>query len=239
MTAPLSLGPFFLVPTLSTRTLDQPYYVRDKQNWAVEQERQRHSQAIYSVGEYSMFALMWHLEDHLAGLVGRCTVCYIAAGRIAEAYGQSTRNKCPNCFGTTFEGGYKALIVRPTIWGDTDEDEKHDRRGVVTPNDVQVETTPDFRLRQMDYVFRIDGTRWQMRVPQRVTLRTGYGHPYQSTTNLTYNHQRASQEDKDSVAFLIPPSEAELSLILGRGRYSPETFADVEVIRAPLIPEGE
>lgn len=217
----------------------QPYYVRDFQDWAVEQERMNHIQALYTVGEYAAFVLMWHLEDHLNGLVARCSSCYVSAGKIAEAYGQVTKNRCLTCFGTTFEGGYKAFIVRPTIWSDTDEDEKYDRRGVVNPNDVSIETTPDFRIRQNDYCFRQDGTRWQMRVPQRVTLRTGFTHPLQSTTNLTYNHQRASQEDPDSVAFQIPPDTATLRTVLSRGARFPEDWADIEVIRAPLIPVGE
>lgn len=217
----------------------QPYYVRDPQAWAVEQEHLRHNQAIFQVGEYAMFALMWHIADFTLGLVGRCNRCYIGYGKVAEAYGQASKNKCTDCFGTTFEGGYKALIVRPAIFSDTDQSETMDRRGVMHPDDVDVESTHDFRIRNGDYVFRADGTRWYLRTPQRVTLRTGFGYPGQASTGIGYNLARASLEDPDSVAYLIPPPPLDVVNTLRTGRFVPEDFANVEVIRGPLIPAGD
>lgn len=222
----------------------QPYYVRDTQPWAVEQEHLRHNQAVYMVGEWVMFALLWHLEDFQNGLVPRCHRCFPtgadeAQAAIQDAYEQPEQNRCPYCFGTTFEGGYKALIVRPAILSDTDESETFDRRGVVHPDDVDVESTTDFRVRSGDYMMRANGTRWFLRVPQRITLRTGFDYPSQSASAIGYNHARASQEDPTSVAFLIPPTPAEVAAILSRGARVPASFADVEVIRAPLIPTAK
>lgn len=222
----------------------QPYYVRDIQPWAIEQERMHHNQAVWTVGEYAMFVLMWHLEDFEAGLVRRCPKCYGTTAndsvkkKIAETYNQPEEHRCPVCFGTTFEGGFKAQIVRPAIFSDADEDEQKQARGVTNPQDLSVESTTDFRVRSGDYVFRATGDRYQLRVPNRVTLRTGFAVPHQSEAAIGYNHARANQESETSVAYIIPPSTASLEQLLIRGARVPEDFSSIEIVRAPLIPKG-
>jgi len=214
--------------------LAQPYYVRESQRFAVDQERQRHSQALYTLGEYTMFCLMWHIQDYENGLVGKCPLC--SESPYAEAYKQPERNKCPNCFGTTFDGGYKALIVRPAIFSDTDEGQAYQARGVVNSDDLDMESTPDFRVRSGDYCFRSTGDRFFLRVPQRVTLRTGFATPFQRTMAVGYNHARASMEDPSTVSYLIPPATQDLTTILSVHATEPVSFSQFEVIRAPLIP---
>ena len=219
-------------------------YVRDRQPWAVEQERMRHNQALFTVGEYAMFALMWHLRDFHNGLVDRCPRCWEDEGsrehEIAKVYQQPLQTKCPVCFGTTFDGGYKALIVRPTIFVDTDPDEALVPRGIVNPDEVDVETTVDFRIRTGDYVFRATGDRWRLRVPARTTLRTGFGTPFLSNSGISYNNARAGLEEPvASVAYKIGPDKAGLrSILTMRSRY-PIDFSSYEEIRAPLIPEED
>lgn len=212
----------------------QPYYLREPQRWAVDQERQRHSQALYMVGEWTMFCLMWHLQDFENGLVGRCTHC--SSSRTATAYQQPERNMCTFCFGTTFEGGFKALIVRPALFGDTDEGQAFQARGVVNSDDLDMESTPDFRVRSGDYCFRATGDRFYLRVPQRVTLRTGFSTPYQRAMAVGYNHAHASLEDHSTVSYLIPPKSDDLQTILNVSSTSPVSFSAYEIIRAPLIP---
>jgi hypothetical protein len=224
-------GPNGLVPR--SRSTLQPYYLREPQRWAVDQERQRHLQALYTVGEWTMFCLMWHLEDFENGLVTRCSVCY---NRSSQAYKQGERNKCPDCFGTTFEGGFKALIVRPAIFGDTDEGQQYQARGVVDSDDLDMESTPDFRVRSGDYCFRSTGHRFYLRVPDRVTLRTGFATPYQRSMAVGYNHARASLEDRSTVSYTIPPVQDDLVQILSVAVTEPVSFAAYEVIRSPLIP---
>jgi hypothetical protein len=237
MPFPIPLPPPSNPPTPTSNPIpNSTYYVRDPQRWQVDQERMRHNQALWMIGEYAMFALMWHIEDFENGLVERCHRCYLSLDKVASTYGQPSVNKCPDCFGTTFEGGYKALIVRPAIFDDTDEGEKMDRRGVVHDDDLTVETTSDFRVRNGDYAFRQDGSRWYLRVPARITVRTGFEHPYQTTAAITYNNARAQLEDPTSVAYLIGPDKATLRTVLSLGRYTPEDFSAYEVIRAPLIP---
>ena len=215
----------------------QPYYVREIQDWAVHQEHMRHLEAIYSVGEWTMFALMWHILDFTAGRVERCNTCFVAYDVITEAYGQSSQNKCLNCFGTTFEGGIKAIIIRPTIFSDTDESERFDRRGTVHDDDVDIESTPDFRVRTGDYAFRIDGGRWQLKMPQRITLRTGFNFPDQESSAIGYNHARANLEDPTSVAYLIPPPQVDVKAILSQQSRWPIDFSEHEIIHGPLIPD--
>lgn len=216
-----------------------PYYVRERQDWAIEQERRRHNQALWYVGENTMFVLMWHLEDFQSQLVNRCPTCYESQGMIAEIYGQTDEYKCPDCFGTTFEGGFKAIIVRPAIFSDSDEGETKHSRGVIHPNDLSIDSTPDFRVRTGDYCFRQNGDRFFLRVPERITLRTGFGDPSQGGTAIAYNHANAAQEDPSNVSYMIPPAGDEVAAILSRISRVPRPWNSFEVIRAPLIPGGE
>jgi hypothetical protein len=217
------------------------YWARDRQHWAVEQERMRHNEALYQLGEYAIFALMWHLEDFTAGLVGRCQRCYLGdtsiESRISDAYGQGDQYKCPDCYGTTFEGGYKAIIVRPAIFSDVDKDQKAHSRGTVNSDEVDLESTPDFRIRTGDYCIRATGDRLYLRVPSRVTLRTGFGIPYQTTGAITYNHARAVIEDPENVAYMVPPDNRRALEILSVAVRYPTDMSRFETVRAPLIPE--
>jgi hypothetical protein len=206
----------------------------------------RHTQALYMVGEYAMFVLMWHNDDEIAGLITRCSECQVSGDaikdQVAAAYGQADQHKCPTCFGTTFEGGFKARIIRPAIFSDADEDEQKQAKGVMKPQDLSVESTTDFRVRSGDYVFRATGDRYYLRVPQRITLRTGFSVPHQSAMAIGYNHARASQEDRTSVAYDIPtgPEDAPpLEDLLTMGSRVPFDFDPYETIRGPLIPVND
>jgi hypothetical protein len=228
------------IPTQGSITV-QPYYVRQRQDWAVQQERQRHAQALYSVGEPAIFILMWHLVDFEAGLVTRCARCFnngtAIQNRIAAVYDQPTQNKCPDCFGTTFEGGYRAVIVRPTIFSDTDQNERTDKRATVHPDDVTVESVWDFRIMAGDYVVRADNTRWQLKAPQRLQLRSGFIHPQQTVDSVTYAPVRASYEEPTTVAYLIPPTAAGIiRSALMATRHFPADYSELEDVRGPLIP---
>jgi hypothetical protein len=209
--------------------------VRDTQPWAVVQENQRHDQAMFTLGEYAMFTLMWHVLDFEAGLVGRCLSCYVSQGKIAEVYKQPSKNKCLDCFGTTFEGGFKAQIIRPALFSDTNEEEAVDRRGVVHAQAASIESTSDFRIRKGDYCFRGDGTRWWLRGAQTVRLRSGFGYPSQAAEGLNINISQANLEDDEAVSYLIPPDDATLRSLLVLGSREPYDFSTYETIRAPLI----
>jgi len=218
------------------------FYVRAPQVWAVDQERYRHDQALWSLGEYSIFYLMWSLLDLEAGLVTRCLRCYGTGGTVdnrkAKVYNQPTINRCPDCFGTTYEGGFRARIVRPALWADNDEAEKPDRQGVVHPETTNVESTWDFRMRQGDYIIRADGSRWRLPVsPRRTTLRSGYDHPSQKDTAITYAQMQARLEEEGTVAYdLLPTSKIGIHTLLTQSSEFPRDFGSFEIIRAPLVP---
>lgn len=221
----------------------QPYHIQQTQDFAIEQERKRHAEALWHIGEYAIFFLMWHLLDFQQGLVTRCSRCWANTGkdaRIAAVYQQPKNNECPICFGTTFEGGYRARIVRPAIFADTDLDERIEKRGEVHPDNVSVETTWDFRIRPGDYVVRADNSRWRMRVPSRTTLRSGFGFPGQIGASLTYARIIAEREELTTVAYLLPPVDAEaVRNVVTQPARSPLDFAVFEDLRGPLIPRED
>lgn len=219
----------------------QPTWQRDVQRWAIGEERRRHVQALWQFGELAVFCLMWTAADEAAGLVVRCLRCFAnpslsTEDRISASYGQGNQYACTDCFGTQFEGGFRALIVRPAIFNDMDKGQTKGAKGVVQPGTLGIETTPDFRIRPGDYCFRSDGDRFQLRQPRRTTLRTGFATPWQADAAIDYNQLNAALEDPASVAYQIPPARSELAQVLGTYTRLPADFSWFEVIRAPLIP---
>jgi hypothetical protein len=228
-------------PFLPVQPNNQPYYVREVQNWAIQQERQRHIEAILWVGEPTLFLLLWKVEDYEAGYVARCPRCRLSDDslndRIEKVYQQPVQATCPYCFGTTFDGGVRAKVVRPAIFTDSNEIERKSARGVIYPESCVVESTDDFRARQGDYACRQDGSRWQLSQPNGIQLRTGYAHPAQANAALGYAQIPATRQDPSSVAFQIPPNDAELGGWLTSPQYWPTPANDM--VAGPAIPGGE
>ena len=245
---------------------NQPTWQKNVQRFAVVQERQRHAQALWTYGELAVFALMWRPEDIASGLAQRCTRCYLPAqavtglppgtvpppgwpttaaeAQISAAYGQGSQFRCTLCYGSQLIAagdsrvpGVRALLVRPAILTDTDQAQQRTARGVVNPGQVTVQTTPDFRVNALDYFFRSDGRRYQMKAPARTTLRTGFGSPWQEAAGISYNLAGASLEDpKGSVAYVMPPSREDLARVLGTYTRVPADYAWFEVVNGPLVP---
>jgi hypothetical protein len=87
-------------------------------------------------------------------------------------------------------------------------------------------------------MFRSDGRRYQLAVPARVTLRTGFATPWQATAGVSYNLMNATLEDPEaSVAYIIPPDMATLGRVLGTYTRLPASYAWAEQVNGPLIPE--
>jgi hypothetical protein len=216
----------------------QPYHLPDPHRYAIEQERKRHHDALYRFGEYAFFVLMWRVRDFEEGLVERCSLCYRSSGEVAEAYGQSVRHRCASCYGTTFEGGYKARIVRPTIWNDTGQTHRDSPRGeVITETATSIEAPADFLLRTGDYIFRGDGTRWQMASMGKTEISVGFETRTDQRNAVAFNFGRANLEDRSSVVYDIPPTEEALIAALDlRDPRHPQDFTSVEEIRGPLWP---
>ncbi len=180
----------------------------------------RHLQALDTYGEYSLFVLMWHPEDHAAGLVERCTNCFVAYGRVAEAFGQPSQHLCESCFGTTFEGGVKARVVSQAMWDTTGEAHTLGGRGEAVTRAASIQAGGDFVLRTGDYAFRGDLTRWYVRGPAPARIVTGFGVKAEGRNVVGYNYASANLEDRSSVAYIIPPTDSELELLLStHGRF--------------------
>lgn len=215
------------------------HWLPDPQRFAVDQERWRHDQAVYQHGEYVIFCLLWRIRDFQAGLVTRCSLCFVAGDKIAATYGQPTQERCVACFGTTFQGGYKALIVRPVMWNSTEETETESQRGITIVSKANVQTVSGFDVTNGDYIFRGDGTRWQLAVRDASDpLITGF--EMQGALNNMGTSMDATREDESSVAYMIPPSTYDVQRYLDVSRlHFPTDFSDLEVIRAPLLPGDE
>jgi hypothetical protein len=224
---------------------------RDPQRFAITQERERHVQALWQYGELAVFALMWTTLDAVAGMAQPCTRCNVDAAaqspeqQISAAYGQGSQFRCPLCYGSQYIAagtvkqypGLRALLVRPAVITDLDKAQQFANRGVVNTGTLNAESTPDFRVRNGDYMFRVSGDRFRLRVPRRVTLRTGFGSPWQQSTAITYNLAQAGLEDPTSASYIIPPDAPTLATWLGTYTRVPVSYAGLEVINGPLIPE--
>lgn len=207
--------------------------IYDTQEHALVQEQFHHEEALWRFGEYTIFVLMWTLADLNAGRTTRCTTCF-TSNDITEVYNQPTKRRCPDCYGTTFEGGYRARIVRPGIWEASDTESDESRRGQINTGSATVQTTMDFHWHSGDYAIRADNSRWQVGSLQSELLDTGF-EPSTARTALAYT-VRATLEDPSSVAYDIPPtSPADVALLARRLDRAPHLFADIEDVRGPLL----
>lgn len=216
------------------------YSLTQAQGWAVTQERMHHDQALYLLGEWCFFVLMWSQIDFEAGDVARCSRCWPDSDalehRLAEVYEQPRQNECPVCFGTSFEGGYRARIVRPSIVTDAEETAKLEKRGVIHPADTNVQTTADFRCREGDFMIRADGSRWSLTSIQRTMLRAGFAHASQEDEAVGLQ-MRATRQEDSTVAYKIPPlGRSLIRAVLAQPMHIPGSFIEHEDQRGELIP---
>lgn len=217
---------------------DQPHCLLwhpDHEGWAVEQMQARHNGVLWRFGEYSMFVLLWRIEDFNAGRVGRCQECMTPKGDIAEVYNQSFKTQCSTCYGTTFDGGFKAKIIRPALWDYSETTNKSDVQGEVERANTAVQSTPDFAMRTGDYILRADGTRWRVQSLSTNHLRTGFGFPDRAETIIGFNYGNVVLQDPASNAYAIQvPTDLSLILDVTNPRVMQE-FSRFEEIRGPLL----
>lgn len=215
------------------RKFSQPMLAQRPQNWASRLLGSSHEEALFAYGEYGIFTLMWRPEDYANGLVDHCPVCFEGTkGRQAAAWQQPTKRECPNCFGTTFEGGYRAQIVRPMLMSDRQTVVADMREGTTETDTMQFETTSDFTFTLGDYVIRADNTRYQCDTKPEIVVRTGFDDP-QSHESLN-SAATAHLEAKTSVAYLIPPTDPSPLLDIE----GPFTVSDVETLNLTIRPGG-
>jgi len=211
----------------------------DRQAWAIEQAQDRHNQVLWQIGEYTLFVLLWRIEDFEAGRVDRCPECY--EDPYADVYEQTFVTRCPTCYGTTFRGGFKARIVRPALWDFSEETNRVEAVGEVERANTAVQSTNDFAMRTGDYVIRSNGTRWRVQSLSTNHLRTGFGFPDRPGAAVGFNYGTVILQDESSQAYAVQlPADPEF--LDPRNPRSTVSFRRFEEIRGPLgngFPEPE
>lgn len=196
-----------------------------------------HDAALFKFGEWAMFVLMWRPQDEVAGRVTRCSICYEGEGRAARAYKQGAREKCPSCFGTTFEGGYRARVIRPALFTDHVRDSSDGPRGALATDSLTVDTTSDFTFHHGDYIFRAGNGRYQAEEKGVVTIRSGFGNP-DDLRSVAGTIAVSRLEDPASVVWMIPPEQTVVETILRRpiSEHLPPDLHSFEVTdRGPVL----
>jgi len=217
----------------------KPWWMAQNQPWAEEHIAASHVDALYRYGEFVMFVLLWHSDDYERGEVKRCPVC-IDGDPLSVGYDRSPSNDCPACFGTSFEGGYRARIVRPAIIGDRNvETRETQRAGQVTTETLSLQTTSDFYARTGDFMFRADGTRYQLSQMETQVVRSGFEHPGQEQSVGGLINTATLESNLSALAHRLPPTEAvvrttleqasmDRHLVVGTGRF--------DDVRGSLVP---
>lgn len=216
-----------------------PYQLPDPRRYAIDQERQRHNDALFRYGEYAMFVLMWTIRDFDEDRVDRCTRCFANTGlnqRIAETYKQPNQGACPVCFGTTFEGGFRAKVIRPSLWDFSEDADSQGRRGATISATAGVQSTADFQMHTGDYAFRADGTRWKLLSLSAHHMREGFEAPFSTTNIIAVNAGNFIKEPPTATSFTIPPTGDVLATLLDpQNPRFPVDYSANEIIRSPLL----
>jgi hypothetical protein len=185
----------------------------DANRYDVQQERQRHIEALYRYGEYAMFVLMWNLRDFEKGLVARCSTCHGVSNsvqdRIADVYQQAQQDRCPNCLGTTFEGGWKAKIVRPSLWDFGEDVDAEGRRGITISAQASVQSTHDFQMHSGDGIMRGDGVRWVVQGISTHHIRVGYEVPLSTRNIIAFNFGNVVRANETDAIYDVEPKNSE------------------------------
>lgn len=201
-----------------------PY--QNQHPYALAQEVQRHDDAVHWYGEMTAFILWWHIHDFEANLVARCSVCYTPLGDITEVYRQVPKQKCAGCYGTTFEGGYRAIIYRPAIWDTTRTDSRTEKRGDIVKATGTIQMASGFIARAGDTAVRSDGTHWQLSQAQGPELSTGFG-PRGGLDSVIRSKANVQLEDADAVSHLVTIDTSALDLAGWQPWVSPTHPSDV------------
>lgn len=199
--------------------------------YAVTQEVLRHDDALAWYGEMTACVMLWSVRDFENGLVQRCSFCYTPLGLVAEAYQQSSKARCANCYGTTFEGGIRAVVYRPALWEERMVSQDVRERGHTTVASGSVQITSDINMRDGDFLIRQDKTRWKITEPQVSEIVNGFG---PTGTQLAPGSSFQVQlEDRSSVAYMIPVNQTVLNTVGWKPFMVYPNAADV--INGPLV----
>ena len=186
-------------------------WVKPVETWAIQQEQQRHKEALQYYGELAVVRVIWTIEDFYAGLVTRCSVCQATGAntlgitsltqqaanqqRLSQVYKDSSDVYCSSCYGVGFTGGFQPTIYR--MWFLANDNVEHwdkSRFGEMRPNRPRAEFEASPPLKQNTLVIRVlSWTDSTMTIPQiedrryvlgtvnPLSLRTGALNPSSTT----------------------------------------------------------
>jgi len=161
--------------------VESPLYVyKQIENWAQIDQQRFHDEALQWFGEECVVRLLWRAEDAAAGLVGYCQTCQdsvnptnpnpIVQARVSKAYRQTGNSYCPDCYGTTFTGGFQPIAYHLyMLASDTPEVRVNLSTGQFWKENPQVQFSWYPQLRQGDIVGRV--SEWKGNVPTVITTR--------------------------------------------------------------------
>lgn len=210
--------------------------------WAIQSLRKDHEQALYQRGEPTILVLMWQLRDFRAGLVGRCQSCAadqtVADPTIfTDTYKQPARAYCPDCFGTTFEGGWKAQVLRPALWDTEEVEVQENTRGVVERLHATMQIPSGVALTNGDYAIRLDNTRWQCGQPTSTVMHLGYGYnggPDGNTIGYAAISMQRVDADGDPAMLLPPTPEVVAQVLTSYNAHVPLDNSTFDTVRGPI-----
>ncbi|AEQ21022.1 structural protein [Rhodococcus phage E3] len=118
-----------------------------REDYAVQMLRRNVKESLQSHGEQCIALAMYHVVAD-ADRFPRCT-CFDDIYQSSETY------DCPDCYGTTIQGGVKTAA---RVWGlftDQQGIEDHDKQGVWTPDQRGLQTEASPELMEHDYIIRV------------------------------------------------------------------------------------
>lgn len=181
--------------------------------YAIRMARQSIRDSLMSHGEECVLFHMYHVNEVDKDItVARCPVCY------DDIYKQGEQFDCPNCYGTTFDGGVMQAWRAWAIFTDANDEETFGKRGFWHPvaSSVHTEWQPD--LWQRDYVARV--AKWS---PDHRVMNLDAIYVFKAVNNDSVRTgNRIGQTDFDTVA-----QRADLQLI----------SADMPIYKYPI--EGQ
>jgi len=180
-----------------------PLLVVKQRDIFAEVDQQRfHSEALQWYGEQIVVRQLWRAEDAALGLVGYCQQCQDSPNptspnssiqsRVGNVYRQTGNSYCPNCYGTTFNGGFKPTCYHLyMLAADTPEVRANLSTGQYWKDNPSVQLSWYPEIRVGDLIVRV--TSWNGDSPAATgdrfiastvnvqTIRTGPGISYDTT----------------------------------------------------------
>jgi len=182
---------------------ESPLLVVKQRDIFTEINQQRfHNETLQWFGEQVIVRQLWRAEDAALGLVGYCQQCQdspnptspnsFIQSRVSSAYRQTGNSYCPNCYGTTFNGGFKPTCYHLyMLAADTPEVRANLSTGQFWRDNPSVQLGWYPEIRVGDLLVRVTswtgdtptatGDRFEVSTVNVQTIRTGPGISYDTT----------------------------------------------------------